>query len=118
LGRFLVIDDDAGVRKVLARVLENEGHTVSQASSRVEALKLTRSNQFDLVTVDLVMDQMDGVDTIAVLRNEVTCPIIAISAHLSDDLRDELSKLGVSGFLQKPFTTSEVRELIQRFYPS
>ena len=82
MGRFLVIDDDAGVRKVLARVLENEGHTVSQASSGVEALKLTRSNQFDLVTVDLVMDQMDGVDTIAVLRNEVTCPIIAISAHL------------------------------------
>ena len=115
MGRILVIDDEADVRHVLVRLLQSEGHTVSEASNGVEALKQTASGHFDLVTVDMVMDQMDGVDTIAVLRNETRCPVVAVSAHLTDDLKDELQKLGVAGFLKKPFTADEVRELAQRF---
>ena len=94
------------------RLLEKAGHRVTEAENGVEALKLVPTGQFDLVTVDMVMDKMDGVDTIVALRNEVSCPVVAISAHLTDELCKELEKLGVSGFLQKPFTIQEAQDLV------
>ncbi len=114
---ILVIDDEPDVRRVLTRLFEREGHTVFEAANGVEALKLTHSETFDLVLVDMVMDKMDGVDTIAVLRNEVTSPVVAVSAHLTEDLVEELEKLGVAGFLQKPFSASDVKDLSQRLIP-
>ena len=113
MARILIIDDEGDVRRALARLMERDGHTVQEAENGVEALKFISSGRFDLVTVDMVMDKMDGVDTIAVLRNEVTCPVIAVSAHLTDELQDELKKLGVSGFLQKPFTSGELQDLTE-----
>lgn len=111
--RILVVDDDFGVRRILKEVLTRAGYSVTEARDGAEALLRTSGVGFDLVTMDLVMGQMDGVDAISVLHNETQAPILVISAHLNEANRQELEARGVKDWLNKPFSTKDVLAKVQ-----
>lgn len=112
--RILTVDDDAGIRRVLREILTRHGYDVSEAQDGAEALLRVRSTSFSLITMDLMMDRMDGVDTIAVLQNESLSPILVISAHLTDQNRVDLRERGITAVLDKPFMAEELLAAVHR----
>lgn len=78
--KILVVDDENDIRDVLKDVLELEGYTVDLASNGVQAISKFRDSKPDIVVVDIVMPDKDGVSVIKEIRNEsATVDIIAIS---------------------------------------
>lgn len=111
---ILVVDDDFGVRRIIREILKRAGYRVTEAQDGAEALQSIRRQTFQLVTMDLMMDRMDGVDTISVLSNEAEAPILVISAHLTDENREELTGRGVTNWLNKPFTQDELLCIVEK----
>ena len=108
---ILTVDDDTGILRVLREILTRNGYDVVGAQDGAEALLRVRSRAgsraFRVITMDLIMDRMDGVDTISVLQNESDAPILVVSAHLTDQTRADLAARGVTTVLDKPFNTEE-----------
>jgi CheY-like chemotaxis protein len=103
----LVIDDDAAMRRLVARVLGRAGHQVHQAADGREGIDLFRRRRPALVICDIVMPVTEGIETIRTLRREAPAvPIIAISgSNVPLYLRAAL-ELGAVTALEKPFSAA------------
>jgi PAS domain S-box-containing protein len=116
--RVLVVDDEEGIRKTLARILTKRGNTVILAPSGAEALKAwdAQAGGFDLVVTDLRMPGMGGEELIRALRARgALVPVLAMSGYPEDQSRlPEMLDARV-GFIEKPFSVgaivARVREL-------
>ena len=112
MSRILVVDDDDQVRTVLRLILERAGHTVSDAADGHQALAEFRNEVPDLVITDIVMPEMDGIETIMELRrHHGDVKIIAVSGggrvHPHDCL-NWASKFGVDYTFTKPLDRREL----------
>jgi PAS domain S-box-containing protein len=111
---ILVVDDDDDVRHAVRRILELGGYAIVEASRGAEALQLARLLQPALMTLDVMMPDLDGFDVIQVLRNSPLTrdlPVLFISATTEHDRGLEL---GGSGFLLKPFSPDELLDHVQQ----
>lgn len=107
--RILVVDDERGVREALRQVLEYEGMEVSTASSGDEALKFAAEFQPHLVLLDVKMAGMDGLQTLARMREmDSSLPVVMISGHGSIQTAVEATQLGAYDFLEKPLDTDRI----------
>jgi CheY-like chemotaxis protein len=80
MGRILVIEDEAQMRKLLRQVLEGAGYEVEEASDGLEGVRLYRENPADLLITDMIMPKKEGMETILDLKLEFPdAKIIAIS---------------------------------------
>jgi CheY-like chemotaxis protein len=102
----LVVDDDADMRHLLRRALEGAGFRVAEAPDGPEALTLLDAGDpFDLVTLDLQMEQMHGLQVLNIIRSRVsTADIPVVVATGSDDpvVEMELFEAGADDFIVKP----------------
>lgn len=99
--KILLVDDDAAIRQILVRLLQEEGYFVLTGANGVEALALVDATQFDLVLLDLNMPVKDGWTTFEQLtRKNPTLPIILITAR-PNQLFPALAS-GVGALLEKP----------------
>lgn len=116
MSRVLVIDDDDVVRGLIGRVLERAGHTAVLAAHGAEGIRELRRAPFDLIITDLVMPEMEGIETISVIRQtDTTTPIIAISGGILGDAVGPLEDavlLGANATLAKPFRNEQLIELV------
>lgn len=113
----LVVDDAGVVRRLSFRVLSESGFRVFEAASAVEALEVLAMlhGHVDLVLVDVVMPEVNGVDLVRLIRERWDGPaILFMSAHPAEVLaREGLKDLRVQ-FLAKPFTRDELLRAVQR----
>jgi two-component system response regulator MprA len=116
---ILVVDDDAGLRKALRRVLTANGFEVEEAAGGTEALAELRSRSFDLVVLDVMMPGRDGIEICEQLRAEGDgLPVLMLTAR--DAVRDRVVGLeaGADDYLVKPFANEElvarIRALLRR----
>ncbi len=118
MASILVIDDEEGVRQVVAKVLEREGHDVIEASDGKVAFGLMRDNEPDLVVCDLFMPEMDGVEVLRKLRREHPhMSVVAISGggyQGQVQLLDVAKGLGAVAVLKKPFELEELVGAVNR----
>lgn len=105
---ILIVDDDQVIRQVLSRIFNRVGIRTTEAINGLEALQQIRQQHFDLITMDMAMDQMDGVDAISILQNETPIPIVVISAHLSKNVQRDLDNRHIVYRIEKPFSTDQV----------
>ncbi len=114
-GSILVADDEESIRWVLAKALEEEGHTVVQASGGHEALKRLSEGKVDLAFVDLRMPDLDGLTVLTNTREAgITTPIIIVTAQNTMDNAIEAMKRGAYDYITKPFNIDEVRAVAAR----
>jgi two-component system, OmpR family, response regulator MprA len=116
---ILVVDDDAGLRRALRRVLASHGFDVEVAAGGDEALTQLRERAFDLVVLDVMMPGSDGIEVCETLRAEGDeLPVLMLTAR--DAIRDRVAGLeaGADDYLVKPFANEElvarVRALLRR----
>jgi two-component system response regulator MprA len=116
---ILVVDDDAGLRRALRRVLVSQGFEVELAEDALAALSRLRERRFDLVVLDVMMPGTDGVELCERLRSDgVELPVLMLTAR--DAVRDRVTGLeaGADDYLVKPFANEEliarVRALLRR----
>lgn len=111
---ILVIDDDQGVRRSVCSLLEREGYCTLAASNGAEAMKALRESPIDLVITDIVMPDMEGIETcMAIRRQYPRLKIIAMSgATGASDYLAMAQRLGASLTLQKPFGKKELLKAV------
>ena len=111
---ILIIDDDCQMRRLLTRVLHAAGHTVREAEDGRGGIAEFRRERPALVISDIVMPDVEGIETILTLREEApTMPIIAISGGSGDTLYLRAATgLGATASLRKPFTTEALTTLV------
>jgi len=118
-GRLLVVEDDPQVRAMLTRALRYEGFEVAAACDGAEAMASLRSSRPDLLLLDLLLPDADGVDLCGRLRADGDpLPILMLTAR--DTVSDRVAgfEAGADDYLVKPFSTAElvarVRALLRR----
>jgi PAS domain S-box-containing protein len=104
----LVVDDSAPMRELIRTMIENAGYLVAEADGGAAALQLARLLQPQLITLDVMLPDLDGFDVIQVLRNDPLTrdlPVLFVSA--TSEYERALA-LGGSGFISKPFTNDQL----------
>jgi len=114
--RVLVVDDDAGIRWVLARVLAGEGMDVVQAGSLREADKALEDGDFSLIFLDVYLPDGNGMD--ALEQGHFTAPVVLLTAETTFDHAAQAYRVGAMEYLPKPFDLDEVRALARRVKPA
>jgi DNA-binding response OmpR family regulator len=105
---ILIVDDEKEIRELIGIYLKNEGYSVFKACNGLEALKILEKNDIGLIILDIMMPEMDGIDTCIKIREEKNMPIIMLSAK-SEDM-DKILGLttGADDYLTKPFNPLEL----------
>jgi CheY-like chemotaxis protein len=119
LGRVLVVDDSDVIRQLISVNLELEGFQVETAVDGQDALDKIHTVQPDLMTIDVVMPRLDGIETVKRLRDDprtAALKIVMVSASAQQDDLDRGHDAGVDAYLTKPFDPEAlvrtVRDLI------
>jgi two-component system OmpR family response regulator len=108
VANLLLVDDDAHIREVMRFALEKAGHQVTEAADGAAAFALVQKQQFDLVVLDIVMPELDGLELCRKLRAQGELPIIFVSSR--DEELDRILGLELGGddYLTKPFSPREL----------
>ncbi len=115
MSKKVLIADDAGfIREILVRIISSLGHEVHEASHGDEAVKMAVSLQPDLIFMDLVMPNRNGVEASQrILEINPKIRIIAMSTLEDDLILEQLKSIGVSEFMRKPFQKSDVEKFFE-----
>lgn len=105
--KILVIDDEIDICNMLKEYLQMEDYLVYTAADANEALKQV-CNQPDLILLDINMPQMDGYELCERIRDELTCPILFLSARTEEKDRVNGFKVGGDDYIVKPFSMDEL----------
>jgi class 3 adenylate cyclase len=105
-GAVLVVDDDPLNRDLLSRLLRREGHTVSCAADARQAMSMIATQLFDLILLDILMPDGDGVETLAAIKADERyrhLPVVMISTFDEMDIAVRCIEMGAEDYLTKPF---------------
>lgn len=108
---ILVVDDDARLRDLLSRFLQESGFLVSGAESAAQARNILKNMQFDLLVIDVMMPGETGLELLADIRKASSVPALFLTAMNETEDRIGGLEVGADDYIAKPF---EPRELILR----
>jgi two-component system, OmpR family, response regulator MprA len=118
---ILVVDDDPSIRSVVSRGLRFEGYAVFVAADGLEALRIAREQPLDMVVLDVMLPNLDGLEVCRRLRRGTNIPILMLTAR--DAVPDRIAGLdsGADDYLIKPFDFDElvarIRAQLRRTQP-
>lgn len=107
--QVLFVDDDQVVTQSVQLVLQEKGYMCQTADLGADAIKLAAKNQYDVIVLDIGLPDMDGFHVIRRLKMDgIKTPLLLQSGIAGQDLPAEAAALGVTDFLAKPFSVSEL----------
>jgi len=106
--RILVVDDEVQILRLLRRTLEAHGYAVDAAETGEQALRVSSQRPPDVVLLDLMLPDVDGLELCRRLRGQLSVPIIVLSALGEEAKKIEALDLGADDYLTKPFGTGEL----------
>ena len=109
MSRVLVVEDDHNIRAALIHSLTEGGHAVRSASTALAALREVAGNPPDAVILDLGLPDLDGVDTLKMLRGLADVPVIVATARNAEREIVRLLNAGADDYLVKPFSPEHLR---------
>lgn len=108
---IMVVDDNPDIITIVKTILEGKGYTVLSASSGLELLNMLKNQKPDLIILDIMMPEMDGLEVLSRLKavtDTATIPVILLTAKVQYE--DVLGgyKLGADYYITKPFTSTQL----------
>ena len=108
---IMVVDDNPDIITIVKTILEGKGYTVLSAFSGIELLNLLKNQKPDLIILDIMMPEMDGLEVLSRLKavsETATIPVILLTAKVQYE--DVLGgyKLGADYYITKPFTSTQL----------
>ncbi len=118
MANILIVDDSKFMRKMLSDILTEEGHQiVGEAENAKEATELYSKLKPDLVTLDIIMPEVEGVDAISALKEMIEASpevkVVMISALGQEEVVEECIRAGARDFIVKPFQPSDVAGVVK-----
>jgi PAS domain S-box-containing protein len=114
----LLAEDNAVNRKLVIRLLDRWGHRVTVAHNGREALELSGKQTFDLILMDMLMPEMDGLETTRRIRERgEAVPIVAMTANATEADRQRCLDAGMNDFVSKPMVAASLRAALDRIEP-
>lgn len=117
--QILVADDDPAILRLVKAIIEKEGYSVVSARDGKEAYKLLQSGEnFEAAIFDVVMPYIQGTELVKFMQSErrlKDIPVIMMTAEQNPRFSSESFKAGAIAFLPKPFTTSQLKVMLQMF---
>ncbi len=112
----LIVDDIPFVRKTLKQILTNLGYRiVGEAETGEDAVRLFKETKPDIVTMDLVMPLMNGVEaTRKIIQADQSAKVVILSAMMQENLVTEAIIAGAKDYIMKPFQTDEVARVLKQ----
>lgn len=120
MARILFVDDDAITLQILSKAAELLGHQAILSGSGEQAIELASTLQPDLIMLDMMMPDMDGLDVLSRLREKphtAGIPVIILSAGVNLDDAVRVRAAGAQGYLMKPISLKKLLDTITRFAP-
>ena len=114
----LIVDDNVDLRRAIATFLQYYGYETLEAASGHEAIETAIAKRPDVVLLDLNLPDIEGTDAAQAIRKHprtAHVTIIACSAYSTAKFGPEVSQLGITEYLQKPFSAARVLEVIEQF---
>lgn len=109
---ILVVDDEPRMIRFIRMNLELEGYQVVEARNGLEALEQARQHLPDLIIMDVMMPEMDGFETLRLLREISTVPIILLTVRSDEEDRIHGLELGADDYITKPFSPRELNSRV------
>ncbi len=105
---LLVVDDEVRIRSIIKKYAEFEGHTVAEAADGMEAVRMARMTEYDLIVMDIMMPELDGFSACREIRKSSSVPIIMLSARGEEYDKINGFELGIDDYVVKPFSPKEL----------
>lgn len=105
---ILVVDDEEMIRRLISKYAAFEGHNVTEGADGMEAVKLCREGQYDILIIDIMMPELDGFSACREIRKFSDIPIIMLSARGEEYDKINGFSLGIDDYVVKPFSPKEL----------
>lgn len=120
--RVLVVDDNRINRKIATIFLQSYGMEIDEADSGTAAIALVRKKCYDIIFMDHMMPEMDGIETVQIIRSECgengRLPVIvALTANAMEGVRETFLENGFQDFITKPLDRRPLQEVLNRWIP-
>ena len=115
--RLLLVDDEKDFVNILSKRIKRRHIDVTKAFSGAEAIQALRAQEFDVAVLDLKMEEMDGIETLKVLKiMDPQLAVIMLTGHGSVEAAEQGIRMGAYDYLTKPCELEELLEKIMEAY--
>ena len=108
MGRLLICDDEPGIRAVIRRYAQFDGHETVEAGNGREAVEICKKESFDIIIMDIMMPELDGFSAVREIRKTSNVPVLMLSARGEEYDKVFGFELGVDDYVLKPFSSKEL----------
>jgi len=108
MAKILICDDESGLRAVIKRYAQLDGHEAAEAGNGLEAVEACKKEKFDIIIMDIMMPKMDGFAAVKEIRKTSDVPIIMLSARGEEYDKVMGFEYGVDDYVVKPFSSKEI----------
>lgn len=118
--KILVVDDNEINRKVVKSLLKKSQIKVSEADNGMDCIKMLEEEKFDIILLDYMMPNMDGVETFNIIRNQHLCddvPVIMLTANAIVGAKEQFMSAGFEDYLTKPIEPEKLDRVILEYLP-
>jgi DNA-binding response OmpR family regulator len=108
MAKLLICDDEPGLRAVIKRYAQFDGHEITEAANGIEAVEACTKERFDIIIMDIMMPKLDGFSAVKEIRKISDVPIIMLSARGEEYDKVLGFENGVDDYVVKPFSSKEI----------
>lgn len=113
--QILIVDDAAFMRMMIRDILSKDGYVIHEATNGAEAVEKYKEINPDLVTMDITMPDVDGIEALRMIREtDPNATVLMVSAMGQQKLILEALEAGASDFIVKPFQPTKVLEIVHK----
>ncbi len=106
--KLLVVDDEEKIREIIKKYGDFEGYEVAEAKDGMEAIRVAKSEDFDLIIMDVMMPELDGFSAVREIKKIKDTPVIMLSARGEEYDKIHGFELGIDDYVVKPFSPKEL----------
>jgi DNA-binding response OmpR family regulator len=108
MAKILICDDEPGLRAVIKRYAQLDGHEAAEAGNGMEAVEACKKEPFDIIIMDIMMPELDGFAAVKEIRKTSSVPIIMLSARGEEYDKVLGFEYGIDDYVVKPFSSKEI----------